>query len=163
VGVLVGVLLLVDVGPAEQVEAALDHPEAGVLPFAGEGELDQHRVPGRRLLARPVVPSERETSGRFHGLDHHGTALVAEAHVATSAGLDLQVHLVGEPQRDLVGLGDRPPHHLDGGLDQDVPLDLVLARAHRPLPFRDLDVQPKVARRPDNMQPSVAVREAEKV
>ena len=118
-----------------------------MLAFAGEGELDQERVARRRLLAGRVVPPEREPGRRLDGLDDDRAALLAEAHVAVGAGLDLQVHLVGEPLGDLVGLGDGAPHHLDGGLDQDLPLDLVLGRAHGDdLP---VDVQPKVARQSD--------------
>ena len=101
-----------------------------MLALGREGELDEEGVGRRRLLAGGVVPPEGEAGRRLDRLDDDRAALLAEAHVAMGAGLDHQVHLVGEPQGHLVGLGDGAPHHLDGGLDQDVPLDLVLGRAH---------------------------------
>src|SRR3546814_10394740 len=49
VGVLLGVLGLVDVLALERVEGALGDPQAGVVALGGEGELHEERVGGRGL------------------------------------------------------------------------------------------------------------------
>src|SRR6202171_4046907 len=82
----------------------------------------RREFPAAGSSAGGVVPSERETGRRIHRFDHDRAALFTEAHVATGAGLDLQLHLVGEPLADLVGLRDGAPHYLDRGVGDDLPL-----------------------------------------
>ena len=57
--VLVGITLLLRVGPGEQLVAAFDHAKTGPLVALGrQRELHQHRVAGHRLLPAGMVPAE---------------------------------------------------------------------------------------------------------
>ena len=104
--------------------AAFDHAKPGPFGIFGrQRELDEHRVAGHRFLAAGMVPAEREAGGRVDDLDDDRAALVAELHVAMSARFDHELDPVGEPLAYLIGLGHGVPHHLDGRLDQDLPLD----------------------------------------
>ncbi len=109
-----GVQLLVDVGRAS-TSSPLSTTRRRVPAFPGEGELEKERVSRNRLLAGRVVPTEREPGRPFHDLDNDRAAPFTEAQVVMSAGLDLQLDLVGEPLAHLLMLSDRPPRHLDGG------------------------------------------------
>src|SRR5438128_12018929 len=95
--VLVGKAFLVADGPGEQLEAALDDPQAGAFAFTDERELDQCGVAGRRLLAGGVIPPERETDRWLYCLHDEGQGPVLEAHEATPAGFEPQLYPVREP------------------------------------------------------------------
>ena len=134
--VLVGVALLLRVGPGERLVTAFHHPKAGpVVALGRQRELDQQELPA---AGTPPWFSFQWNENRVGGSTTStvdGPALVPEPHVAMRARFDHQVHPVGEPLRYLLGLGDRAPHHLDWRLDQHVPVDQQAWHQHA-LPFR---------------------------
>ena len=104
--------------------AALGHSKTGPLVALGrQRELNEHRVPSHRFLPAGVVPAKRESSRWLDRLHDDPAALVAESHVAMSAGFDDEVHPVGEPPAHLFGLGDGSPHHFHRRLDQKLSLN----------------------------------------
>src|SRR5260370_34027225 len=102
--VLVGIALLLRLGPGAQLVTAFDHTQTGPLvALGGQRELDEHRVAGHRLLPAGMVPAEREARRRINDLHDDPAALVPELHTAMSAGFDHDVHPVGEPKPHLLG------------------------------------------------------------
>jgi hypothetical protein len=147
---VLGVAGLLLVGPGDAVEPGLADPQPGaVVGLGGEGELGQHRVARRRRLALGGAPAEGEPVGRLDGVDHHGGAdglrrgLVLEHQRPGGPGPDVEIDPVGEPQGDLVGLGDGPPHDVDGRLDDDLAGDGEVG--HDPPLLRSIGVQPTIA------------------
>src|SRR6201999_808463 len=86
--VLVGVTLLLRLGPVAQLVAAFGHAQAGpLLPFGGQRELDELGVALDGFLAAGVVPAEREAGRRIDRLHDDRAALVPEPHIAVGTRL----------------------------------------------------------------------------
>src|SRR5436190_4791181 len=128
-GVTVDVPLLLVVGHGEVLETALDHLQSRRIALLAEAELHERRVPVGGVQGGVDRPGEGEEARRLHPLDPpvRGPVLVPVEY-RLPAGPQVELDRVAEPAADVLGLGHDAPHHVDGGVDQDLAFDSLRDR-----------------------------------
>ena len=139
VTVVLGVARLLLLGPADPVETGLRDPQTcSIAALCRERELDQDGIPRHGRLSVGVAPSERELLRRLDRLHHQGChrwllgRRVLEHEGAGATRSQIELDPVREPLGDLVGLGDRAPHHVGRCLDEDFAFDAQVGHGAHP-------------------------------